>query len=153
VQLNLHTQLSQIAATHLFPPLAAHLYGKLAACLNTQLNSLMYLAAVVVLGCACACCCVLCVLCLLLCAVCAVPQVHGKLAASPSKPEPASSAGDMLRLMREAAQKPILWYLTLMGFLVGATAWGNLSSVPGGAVARTASCSTVQPEHASACTA
>lgn len=49
-------------------------------------------------------------------------QVHGKLAASPSKPEAAPGLGDMLRLMWEAAQKPILWYLTLMGFLVGAAA-------------------------------
>lgn len=51
-----------------------------------------------------------------------VLQVHGKLAASPSKPEAVPGVGDMLRLIWEAAQKPILWYLTLMGFLVGAAA-------------------------------
>lgn len=47
-------------------------------------------------------------------------QVHGALAASPGQPRSTGSVRELLRLMLEAACKPILWYLTAAGFLVGA---------------------------------
>jgi hypothetical protein len=48
----------------------------------------------------------------------ALLQVHGALAASHTAPPSAPSVTDLLCLMKQAAQKPILWYLTLCGFLV-----------------------------------
>lgn len=45
-------------------------------------------------------------------------QVHGALAVSADRPRSAPSVKELLRLMLEAAKKPILWYLTAAGFLV-----------------------------------
>lgn len=88
-------------------------------------------------------------LCLLRCALTVCLQVHGKLAASPSKPEAAPGVGDMLRLMWEAAQKPLLWYLTLVGFLVSAAA---PSTGPGvGTWCGRGEGSTLQHDTVSAC--
>jgi hypothetical protein len=53
-------------------------------------------------------------------------QVHGALAASHNAPHSAPSVTELLRLMKQTAQKPILWYLTLCGFLVSGT-WAILA--------------------------
>lgn len=48
-------------------------------------------------------------------------QVHGVLPAQAGKPATAPSFQELLRLMLEAAKVPILWFLTLCGFLVSVT--------------------------------